>query len=185
MLDFKAIKEIRIANVVSGKYGLQLRFRGDHAMAQCPLPGHKDNDKARNFSICISGNYWRCFSNSCNVSAGVKGGDVINFVALMENCGQKQAAQKLADWYAVGQTKTAPRMEKPSAQPTIKRPNQNCGTSRDSVKSGYMKDLEGWFDGVSVRQIDESVEDHRKRFLNAIKSKMVESYRAGQNSAAA
>ena len=68
-------------------------------MARCPLPSHKPNDKDKNFSMNVEQNYWRCFSDSCNAANGGKrDGDVINLVALLENCTNWQAPQKIAEW---------------------------------------------------------------------------------------
>ena len=173
-LDFEAIKRIRMVEVVSGHYKIPLRFRGDYANAPCPLPTHKEGDKGKSFSICLAGNYWRCFSQSCNVAAGKKGGDCINFVALMEGVREKDAAAKLADWFDVGKEKPAPRMERPAQQKDYKESD----ISESGVK--YMTAIELWYDKESVRRPAESDDDYRKRFLNALKAQMIQSFRAGK-----
>src|ERR1019366_10708476 len=112
------------------RYHVALKFKGQWATCICPLPTHKAGDKGRNFSVNVAQNYWRCFSESCNANNGGKrGGDVINFVALMENCREKDAAQKLSDWYNIGQSKTPQRMaegskEKPKTE--MQSSIQNC-----------------------------------------------------------
>ena len=93
MLDFARIKEIKLTNVLA-RYKIALRFKGEYAVCACPLPTHKQRDTGKSFSINLAGNYWRCFSDSCNANNGGKrGGDVINFVALMDGCREKDAAQ--------------------------------------------------------------------------------------------
>lgn len=105
MLNFQLIKEIKLTDVMA-RYKIALRFRGEYAVCACPLPTHKRGDTGKSFSIHLAGNYWRCFSDSCNANNGGKrGGDVINFVALMEGCREKDAAQKLADWYGIQSAK--------------------------------------------------------------------------------
>ncbi len=90
MLDFEAIKRIPIVEEAVGHYRLPLRLRGDYANAICPLPTHKEGDRTKSFSINLAGNYWRCFSDSCNAgNGGKRGGDVINLVAAMEKCRKK------------------------------------------------------------------------------------------------
>jgi len=107
MLNFEAIKKISVADVATGRYHLQLAHKGDYATCTCPLPTHKQGDRSRCFSINLKGNYWRCFSETCNANNGGKrGGDAINFVALMEGCGPKDAAERLSGWYSVGQVRT-------------------------------------------------------------------------------
>lgn len=186
-LDFKTIKEIRMVDVC-GRYKIALKFRGDYANAPCPLPTHKDGDKAKSFSINLAGNYWRCFSDSCNAkNGGKRGGDVINFVALMENCREKEAAQKLADWYGVGKEKAAPRME---TRPQIIKPNMQKAISQpsalsDSVKSSgeplnYMAMIDKWLEETFDPRGDETEAEYWIRLKKEFKSKLVQSYKAGQ-----
>ena len=183
MLDFPRIKEIKLTDVLA-RYKIALRFKGEYAACACPLPTHKQGDTSKSFSINLAGNYWRCFSDSCNANNGGKrGGDVINFVALMEGCREKDAAQKLADWYNIGQSKTPQHMaeaskEKPKTE--MQSSNENGSTSGDSGK--YMALVDAWYDQTVVRLPNESDEDYRKRFLKSLKAQLIQSYRAGQKS---
>jgi DNA primase len=184
MLDFKEIKTIRITDVV-GRYGIALKFKGEWACGVCPLPTHKPGDKGRNFTVNVSQNYWRCFSETCNANNGGKrGGDVINFVALMEKCREREAAQKLADWYLAGQTKTAPRMEKRSDSPQREHPKdyQNDNPRSDSVK--YMQEIDLWFDLLMRRAEKEDDAAYLKRVRNGVKAQLIRSYKSGQRVAA-
>ena len=195
MLDFNRIKEIKLTDVLA-RYKLALRFKGEYAVCACPLPTHKQGDASKSFSINLAGNYWRCFSDSCNANNGGKrGGDVINFVALMERCREKDAAQKLADWYGVAEsittsktatlhklsteTKTPAHIEQ-GRKPTELQQNaiEKPSTSSDSVK--YMASVDAWYDEVVKRGDQESDEDYRKRILKAIKQKLLESFRSGK-----
>jgi hypothetical protein len=179
MLDFNRIKEIKLTDVLA-RYKSALRFKTDYAVCACPLPIHKKGDTSKSFSINLGANYWICFSDSCNANNGGKrGGDVINFVALMEGCREKDAAQKLSDWFKVAETKTPTRIEQ-GRKPTEHQQNaiEKPSTSSDSVK--YMALIDVWYDEVSVRVTGESDEDYRKRFLKGLKAKLIESYKAGQ-----
>lgn len=181
MLDFAALKQIPLTSVCA-RYGIALTFGGKYAKAKCPLPTHKPGDKDKNFNINLEGNYWKCWSGSCNEKAGAKGGDVINFVAVMENCSQHEAAKKLAGWFHVEETKTAQHIAKRSEsvpKDTPKRTVSNVTSPSDSVK-GYMAQIDAWFDEISIRAIDEDDAAYRKRILNAIKERLLESYRAGK-----
>lgn len=184
MLNFDEIKRIKIVDVCA-RYHVALKFRGEYANAHCPLPTHKDGDKAKSFSINLAGNYWRCFSDSCNANNGGKrGGDVINFVAAMENCREKDAAQKLADWYGVGKEKAVPRMEtRPVSKTEHQKTYPEPSTSSDSVK--YMAAIDDWFDGLFKRGEKETDLEYWKRTRNGVKSKLVESFRNGKKSLAA
>lgn len=187
-LDFARIKEIPIVDVV-GRYGIQLRFRGEWGGAICPLPSHKKDEKEKTFSVSTSKNYWKCFSASCNEQAGCKGGDVINFVALMDNSSQLAAAKKLAVWFGIGdttppaKTKTAPHMAKPSSETILQKATLENSSLPDTVK--YMASVDAWFHGAIIRQNDENEEAFRKRLLNQIKKLLIESFRNGKKSLAA
>jgi hypothetical protein len=196
MLDFAEIKRIKLTDV-AGRYGIRLRYRGDWASAPCPLPTHKAGDKGRNFTINLAQNYWRCFSESCNEkNGGKKGGDCINFVALMENCRERDAAQNLSDWYGLnGATpcksihpegkaiqKTAQRMAERSSQ-EVENPSQKDfsepSTPAIAVK-GYIGSLDAWFDelfGIGPELRDD---EFWKKCRNAVKAKCIESFRNGK-----
>jgi DNA primase len=180
MLDFNCIKEIKLTDVLA-RYKIALRFKGDYAVCACPLPSHKKGDNTKSFSINLAGNYFRCFSDSCNANNGGKrGGDVINFVALMEGCREKDAAQKLADWYGV-QNETPQHIaeaskEKPKTEPQKTYPESNG--SGDSVK--YTEKVRVWFDELWPRRDGESDLDWRKRVLRAVITELIRNYKSGK-----
>jgi hypothetical protein len=173
-LDFEAIKKIPIPQVLS-RFGIRLRYRGEYGMVQCPLPTHKEKDKARTFSVNVRENYWRCFSDSCNAkNQGRKGGDVINLVALLENCSEYQAAEKLATWY--GLNGNAPReAERPEFTTRPSHPSTPAG----EVKPRYMEAIDAWFDELVKRGEKETDEVFWKRVRNGVKSKLLENWRNG------
>jgi DNA primase len=180
MLDFNRIKEIKLTDVVA-RYKIALRFRDEYAVCACPLPTHKHGDTGKSFSIHLGGNYWRCFSDSCNANNGGKrGGDVINFVALMEGCRERDAAQKLAQWYGVPESKTPQHMaeaskEKPKTNTSSSIPN--ITTSNGSAKR-YMAETEAWFRELCVYG-DESEDAYQARILKGLKNRCYESYQRG------
>jgi hypothetical protein len=200
MVNFEEIKQVRITDLL-GRYHVPLKFRGKYAMARCPLPSHKPNDKDKNFSVNVEQNYWRCFSASCNAANGGKrGGDVINLVALLENCTNWQAAQKIAEWYGLNRNgdcqpakprltsdrktkENAPHMEEraeKSPKETSQKDYQDNNPRSDSVKSRYMEELDKWFDGLIGRHKGEDDAVYWKRIRNGVKAKLIESYRNGK-----
>jgi hypothetical protein len=182
-LDFTRIKEIPIADVCA-RYKVALRYRGEWGSAMCPLPTHKQGEREKTFSISTAKNYFKCFSTSCNEQAGCKGGDVINFVALMDGCSQLDAAKKLADWFTIPEIKTASHMGKPSNQkPEMQKATSEPSTSGENLK--YMQEVEAWFDATFKQGEQEPDEEYRKRCLKSLKSRLLDSYRAGQRSKAA
>jgi hypothetical protein len=182
MLNFEAIKKIPVADVATGHYHLQLTHKGEYATCTCPLPTHKQGDRSRSFSINLKGNYWRCFSESCNANnGGKKGGDVINLVALMEGCGPKDAAERLSGWYGVGKKETPQRMVEGSSATEHQKINPDFSTSSDSVK--YMQGIDAWFDELFKHREKEVDVDYWKRTRNGVKAKLIESFRNGKRQA--
>lgn len=152
MVNFEAIKHgVKITDVCA-RYGIQLRFRGEWASAKCPLPTHKEGDKDKTFQVNVMGNYWKCWSQTCNEKAGKKGGDCINFVAVMEECSQLDSAKKLAAWFHLDKEKPAPHIEKRAPEKVPKsnpqRDSLDITSQSDSVK-GYMADVDAWFNSSS------------------------------------
>jgi hypothetical protein len=183
MLDFNEVKRIPIEQVVR-RYGVELHQTDKGASARCPLPTHKQNDKGKTFSVHVQGNYWRCYSDSCNQgNGGKRGGDVINFVALMENYSQKQAAEKLNEWYGVKEQKEPPQSEA-ARQSSDESPNSslNGNSAGGSVK--YMQTIGAWFEETFPRKADEDDQTYRKRLLNSVKTQLITSYKNGRASIA-
>lgn len=80
-LDYKHIKSaVNFLDVLS-YYGIELRPTGkDHLTGKCPLPNHSgDRSNTNAFHIDLKKNAYNCFSH-CG------GGNIIDFVAQMENC---------------------------------------------------------------------------------------------------
>src|ERR1041385_4900558 len=89
--------------MILGHYHVRLRkVNSTYVRGKCPLPGHTSKGSGDSFGADIAKNIWACQSNSCvKVRAGKKGGNVIDFVAVMENCSIRDAALKLANWFNV------------------------------------------------------------------------------------
>ncbi len=104
MLDFGTIKEVPVLDVAK-RYGVVFRGRGDWHYGKCPLPTHESKE-SKSFAVNVSQNFWLCHSDSCRQNKGnKKGGDVINFVQVMEKCSMLQAAEKLVGWYGLSESK--------------------------------------------------------------------------------
>lgn len=205
-LDFERIKAIPISDVVVGHYRIPLKFNGAWGSAACPLPTHKPGEKDKTFAVNAERNYWLCHSDSCNEkSGGKKGGDCINFVALMERCSEYDAAKKLADWFHIessngsngnnragiaqtaAQNKNGSHRESRPADastretsPQKDHPDHN--PSRDTVKQTprYMETIDKWFDELMQRGDQEDDAVYLKRVRNGVKAKLIESYRNGK-----
>jgi DNA primase len=182
-LDFQRIKQIPIVQVVN-RYRVQLRFSGRSATAICPLPTHKPDDKERTFSIRLDDNYFQCFSSSCRAGQK-KGGDVIDFVSIMEHCRPVEAAQKLAEWHGVNCKPPTKAIVNGSS--TAEKPIVNHASFKEKApatgRTGYMTEVDAWWTELRIRHEDEDEVSHSARMLKEVKARLLSSYKAGQSAA--
>jgi DNA primase len=91
-VDFKAVKAAITMEQVLEHYGLMPKFKrsGDRLSGPCPI--HKGSNPTQ-FSISIEKNVWKCFSE-CKHS-----GNVLDFIAKMEDVNILAAANKAIEWF--------------------------------------------------------------------------------------
>ena len=91
-LDFKAVKAAVNIEQVLQHYGLVDRFKrsGDSLSGPCPI--HKGTNPTQ-FRVSLSKNVWNCFSECKH------GGNVLDFIARMENISIHAAAIKATEWF--------------------------------------------------------------------------------------
>jgi DNA primase len=121
-VDFKEIKERVSIEAVLGHYNIKLRRVNQQSMrGDCPLPMHSSEKSKESFIVQTGKNIWTCQSSSCVAGrSGKKGGNILDFVALMENCSIRDAALKLRDWFLV--TKGNPESKKRSEPTPVSSP---------------------------------------------------------------
>jgi DNA primase len=104
-VNFDEIKKIVSLQAAIEHYGIQLRRVGpDTLRGKCPLPAHNSKTSTESFTATLSkgvGGAWACQSQSCIKSRGRVGGNVLDFVAAMEQCSVRDAAIKLQMWFLV------------------------------------------------------------------------------------
>jgi hypothetical protein len=97
-VDFKKVKEAVDMQMVLDHYGIKrLTKSGDERRGPCPI--HKGSPRSKNFTVNIRKNAFNCFSSNCKAR-----GNVLDFVAAMENCDVRAAALKLAEWFKIGES---------------------------------------------------------------------------------
>lgn len=129
-VDFKAVKNAVSMEAVLARYGVKVcRANKDHVRGKCPLPTHTSAASKLSFVVNTAKNVWSCKSASCVAAReGKTGGNVLDFVAGMERCSIREAAEKLAAWFGVradlAATPTATVGQPPQAaeQPTPSPP---------------------------------------------------------------
>lgn len=93
-IDFRDIKARVSIEKVLAHYNIQLKSSGPHHLSgACPLPCHAGDRSNKNaFHVDTDKNAFNCFTH-CG------GGNVIDLVAHMEECGFREAAVKLNEWF--------------------------------------------------------------------------------------
>lgn len=115
-VDFKQLKaDVAIEEVVT-QYGVSLRrVGGTELRGRCPLPTHTSSRSRDSFAVNIARNVWSCRSLSCMQARGGRpGGNLLDFVALMERCSIREAALRLQHWSGAAPTRfIVPRASRP------------------------------------------------------------------------
>ena len=121
-IDFKELRQQVSMEMILDHYGLLVTMikTKDGLKSACPI--HNGNPKNKSFKVTPSKNLWKCFSPKCN-----KGGNVLDFVATMEDCSIREAAEKLVDWFNLGASSGQ------KTQKSVNKQNTVAGTSREEV----------------------------------------------------
>jgi DNA primase len=100
-VDFKHIKQHVAMDAVLDHYRIRLRRANQISLrGACPLPTHSSEKSKESFGVQTTKNIWACQSTSCAATRqGKKGGNVIDFVSIMESCSIRDAALKLQEWF--------------------------------------------------------------------------------------
>ena len=111
-VDFKVVKATVTMEMALASYGVMLhRVDCNYLRGRCPLPTHHSKSSAQSFIVNTEKNAWACHSDSCTAArSGRTGGNVLDFVAWMENCSMRDAAIRLQGWFGFSATPPAPRV---------------------------------------------------------------------------
>jgi DNA primase len=113
-LDFKAVKAAIKMEQVLEHYSLLDRFKksGDSLSGPCPI--HKGSNPTQ-FRVSVSKNIWNCFSECKH------GGNVLDFIARMEDVSIHAAAVKAIEWFGLDLAVMAADSE-PGEEPVSEAP---------------------------------------------------------------
>ena len=102
-VDFKMVKEAVSMEMVLIRYSIKLhRVNATYLRGTCPLPTHNTEGSQNSFGVSTDKNAWACHVKSCvEARGGSKGGNVLDFVAVMESCTIRDGALKLQEWFGV------------------------------------------------------------------------------------
>ncbi len=128
-VDYKALKQAVSMVQILDRYGLRttLRQSGDSLSGACPI--HGGHNKTQ-FRVSVSKNCWNCFGK-CK-----RGGNIIDFVALKEGIGFRDAALLIQEWFGLTTTPEAECGEhKEEPKPTAPQPAKQPITSGEKPES--------------------------------------------------
>ncbi|MGA3266519.1 MAG: CHC2 zinc finger domain-containing protein [Verrucomicrobiota bacterium] len=91
-VDFKAVKAAITMEAVLEHYGLLDKFKRGSDSLSGPCPIHKGSNPTQ-FRVSISKNIWNCFSECKH------GGNVLDFIARMDDVSIHAAALKAIEWF--------------------------------------------------------------------------------------
>ena len=91
-IDFKAVKAAITMEQVLLHYGLLDKFKRGSDSLSGPCPIHKGSNPTQ-FRVSISKNIWNCFSECKH------GGNVLDFIARMDNVSIHAAATRAIEWF--------------------------------------------------------------------------------------
>src|ERR1022692_2761265 len=101
-LDFKEIKQRVTISDVLPRYQVNLvRVNQTALKGTCPLPSHSSGSK-NTFFVNVAKSVWYCHSDSCKKNGNRAGGNVIDFVAAMEQCSAYAAAKRIDEMFPTG-----------------------------------------------------------------------------------
>lgn len=126
LVDFRAVRAAVSMERVLGHYGLlePMKRGGDNLCGCCPI--HKGSNPTQ-FRVSVSKNLWNCFSE-CK-----RGGNVIDFIALMEGVSAYGAALKAIEWFHLGADPVQASAK--AAGDTVPKPALRTETAGASVPS--------------------------------------------------
>jgi hypothetical protein len=196
-VDFKKLKSLVPLVAVLERYDVHTRQNSNAQLsADCPLPSHTSKNSRGSFKVNGDANVWCCKSESCVAAYkeklfGKKGGDVIDFVRLMEDCDILNAAKKLLEWFPETGKPQGDGKFTTSKTETRQKPSTNgnghkpLGTLPEHMVKDlpFMQQIEVWWAGVIRLKDNESDLDYHKRVLGAVKQKVLESFRNGKKAA--
>lgn len=124
-VDFKAVKKQVTMRMALSHYKVDwLRKKGSELHGRCPIHKGKSADS---FHVDTEKDCFNCFAAKCG-----KHGNVLDFVAAMEDCSVRDAALKLQEWFQLD----APTAAKTEAQKTselARKEDQAAGSGGEAV----------------------------------------------------
>jgi DNA primase len=118
-VDFKAVKAAITMEQVLRHYDLFDQFKRGADSLSGPCPIHKGSNPTQ-FRVSISKNVWNCFSECKH------GGNVLDFIARMENVTIHAAALKAIEWFDLDPASMSGQTEEAEENPPSERKRESA-----------------------------------------------------------
>ena len=140
-VSFDEIKKTVTLQMAIEHYGIPLRrVNANTLRGKCPLPTHGSEKSKESFTATLTkgvGGAWACQSQSCIKARGRVGGNVLDFVAAMEQCSVRDAAIKLQIWFLVPAAGESP-------EPVGKEPHAEISAGKEPEPQRLPKKITEW-----------------------------------------
>jgi DNA primase len=125
-VDFKAVKAAITMEQILGHYGLLDKFKRGTDSLNGPCPIHNGSNPTQ-FRVSVSKNIWNCFSECKH------GGNVLDFIAEMEDVTIHGAALKAIEWFKLDAKEMSAKSDKEDAGETEDAPAQKPAAKRPAT----------------------------------------------------
>jgi DNA primase len=122
-VDFKAVKAAITMEEVLRHYDLIDQFKRGADSLSGPCPIHKGSNPTQ-FRVSVSKNVWNCFSECKH------GGNVLDFIARMENVTIHAAALKAIDWFHLDPASMPGQAEEAEETPPPERKRESASAPK-------------------------------------------------------
>lgn len=105
VLDFQEIQRLVPITAVLARFGLleKLKRSGTQLVGACPIHGGSNR---KQFVVDPNNNLWRCFGD-CD-----RGGATIELVAALEGVAVREAAERIAGWFAISSSQPSANQQR-------------------------------------------------------------------------
>jgi DNA primase len=162
-VDFETIKRTVSLEMVLKHYRIELRSGGPGTLrGKCPLPMHGSKESRASFTATLTkgvGGVWACQSASCiKARDGSRGGNALDFVATMECCSIREAAEKMSEWFGVARTGTpaAGGTSKAAAPQPVSTESRDSGATINKPLAFTLQGIEHKHPYLENRGVDET-----------------------------
>jgi DNA primase len=161
-VDFETIKRTVSLEMVLNHYRIELRSGGPGTLrGKCPLPMHGSKESRASFTATLTkgvGGVWACQSASCIKGRdGKRGGNALDFVATMEDCSIREAAEKMSEWFGIARTgMPTARATSNTAPQSVSKENGNSGAKVNKPLGFALQGVEFKHPYLEGRGVDEA-----------------------------